>query len=1094
MTGAVRAGIPTSKMVPPSHPAAHVSRARLERELDEVVSRRLTAVMAGAGFGKTVLLATWAETVRAAWYRIDRDDVVLTRFMHGLVAALRPRVATLDGELGALVGAAEGPHGDDLARAESFGGLLAEHLDAQAIGELVVVLDDVHELAPGSASARLVEVLCRHGPPSLRIVLGSRSEPPFAVDRLRASAQLLELDAAALAFTAEETAALLEQLTGPRAHRLAAAVHELTAGWPAAVRLAGEALRPAHRDDAQALDRLRRPGRPLLSYLVEEVLGHESPEGRELVRRMAVLERFTVELCGHLGVPHAEETLARLARRGVFLDTEQADGWLRLHALVRDAVRATHPVEVTERTAILVATAAWCVDHGHLDEALRLLLDADDRAGIADLLANRGRELLATGAVATVAAAGARVPLSAATASAHLVIGEARQVLGRWDEALASFRCAAGDADTLAPALAWRMGLIAHLRGDLDEALATYARARLDDADPADAAMLLAWDASARWLRGDIDRCRDHADRALATARRCGDPEALAAAYTIAAMIAAWDGDRRANYTLYLQAYEAAEQAGNVLQRIRIHVNRGSRSTEEGDYDAAINELDVAIRLAELTGFAAFHGLALSNRGEANLRLGRLDEAAADYEAAKLVQQGLGSGLVAYALAGIGHVRRERGDLTLARAAYEEAIDVAEAAGDRQGLTPALAGLARIVVGEDPEQATALAARAVGEAHEVSDVGAHLSAGWVALGRGRRSDAIEAAVEAAASARRRRDRAGLAESLELTAVAAEQPARHVALLEEAAAIWTELGNPVGCARTELALARLSDADTAHARAAAASQQLRELGVTARASEAAGLLWAVVAGGPDVAIHCLGGFRVLRAGVPVPLAAWQSKKARDLVKILVSRRGRPASREALMDALWPGEDPGRLGNRLSGALSTARAVLDPDRHHVPDHFLYADGGAIGLRTHTAAIDVEAFLDTAAAALAARRAGHREQARPLLLSAEGLYTGDFLEEDLYEPWAAPLREEARATYSSLARALAEDATAVGDWDTAVRHWLRVLDRDPYDEPGHLALVRVLASAGRHGEAHRRYRLYVAGMREIGVEAVPFPTASG
>lgn len=59
------------------------------------MSRWLTAVMAGAGFGKTVLLATWAETVRAAWYRIDPDDAVLTRFMHGLVAALRPRVATL---------------------------------------------------------------------------------------------------------------------------------------------------------------------------------------------------------------------------------------------------------------------------------------------------------------------------------------------------------------------------------------------------------------------------------------------------------------------------------------------------------------------------------------------------------------------------------------------------------------------------------------------------------------------------------------------------------------------------------------------------------------------------------------------------------------------------------------------------------------------------------------------------------------------------------------------------------------------------------------------------------------------------------------
>lgn len=316
MAGAAHAGVATSKVVPPAPPPAQIARPRLEHALDEVVERRLTAVVAGAGFGKTVLLATWAQTVRAAWYRIDRDDAVVTRFMHGLVAALRPRVATLDSELGALVGAAHGPHGDDLARAESFGGLLAEHLDAQAIGELVLVLDDVHELVEHSPSARLVEVLCRHGSPSLRIVLGSRSEPPFAIERLRADGQVLELAAAALAFTAEETAALLEGVLGPRAHQLAGAVHELTDGWPAAVRLAAEALRPDHRDVDHALERLRRPGGPLLSYLVDEVLGDEPPEGRELVRRVAVLERFTVGLCARLGVPGAEATLARLARRG----------------------------------------------------------------------------------------------------------------------------------------------------------------------------------------------------------------------------------------------------------------------------------------------------------------------------------------------------------------------------------------------------------------------------------------------------------------------------------------------------------------------------------------------------------------------------------------------------------------------------------------------------------------------------------------------------------------------------------------------------------------------------------------------------------
>lgn len=1090
MAGPVSTDVPTSKVVPAPRPVAQVPRPRLEDHADDVLGRRLTVVTAGAGFGKTVLLATWAERVRAAWYAIDRGDAVLSTLMRGLVAALRPRVASLAGELASAIGAATGPDVDEHGRAESLGALLAEHLDAHAAGDLVLVLDDVHELAAASPATRLLEVLCRHGPPGLHIVLGSRTEPPFPIARLRGHGQVLELEASELAFTPEETAVLLERLLGHGARDLAAAVHQLTAGWPAAVRLAAEALRPAGRSPGSALERLHRPGGPLFTYLVEEVFAEEPPAARKLVQRVAPLQRFTVELCTHLGVPDAQPTLERLARRGVFLDSGHTDGWLRLHALVREVVLAEEPIDEGERRSVLVDAAAWCAAAGHLEDALRLLAEADEVAGIAELLGARGHELLAAGAVASIAEAGGKVPRCEQTAPAHLVVGEALQVLGRWDEALASFRCAAGEGQQLAPALAWRMGLIAHLRGDIDGALQIYARATLDGADPAAEALLLAWDAGARWLRGDIDRCREHALQALEHARACGDPEALAAAHTVAAMVAAWDGDRRANYTHYLLAYEQAERAGNVLQRIRIHVNRGSHSTEEGDYEAAIGELDVAIRLAELTGFAVFHGLALSNRGDAYLRLGRLDEAAADYEAAKLVQQRIGSSLVAYALRGIGHVRREQGDLVLARAAYEEAVAVAEAAGDAQGLTPALAGLARVLVGEDPEAAQATAERALHQAHGVSEVSARLSVGWVALAGGRVAVAREQAEASASCARLRRDRAGLAEALELAVLASEEPVRQAALLEEAAGIWREVGNPIGAARAELARARLSPAEDGQARAQAAWARLQALGVRARAGEAAGSLHAVTAGGPDVAIRSLGGFRVLRGGAAVSLAAWQSKKARDLLKILVSRRGRPTSREVLMDALWPGEDPGRLGNRLSGALSTVRAVLDPAREHPADRFVQADGAAVGLDTSALSIDVETFLDTAAAALQAWQAGRTDEARPLLVAAESSYAGDFLEEDPYEEWAIPLREEARAAYSAVARILAEDATRACDWDRAVRYWLRVLDHDAYDEPSHLALVTVLSSAGRHGEAHRRYRLYVTGMREIGVEAMPFP----
>ena len=244
----------------------------------------------------------------------------------------------------------------------------------------------------------------------------------------------------------------------------------------------------------------------------------------------------------------------------------------------------------------------------------------------------------------------------------------------------------------------------------------------------------------------------------------------------------------------------------------------------------------------------------------------------------------------------------------------------------------------------------------------------------------------------------------------------------------------------------------------------------------------------------VAINSLGAFRVVREGGMVPLTAWQSKKARTLLKILVARRGRSTARDFLMEALWPEENPDVVTRRLSVALATVRAVLDPEKRHPPDHFIIGDKDAVRLDLANLPIDVEQFLAAAAEGLALYRNGRATEAKPILLAAEGAYDGDFLEEDLYEDWARPLREEARTMYISVSGALAELAEESGDIDNAVRYHFRILEKDSWDEVAHLALVRTLERAGRHGEARRSYRAYVSRMEEIGVPVAPFPAPSG
>ena len=155
---------------------------------------------------------------------------------------------------------------------------------------------------------------------------------------------------------------------------------------------------------------------------------------------------------------------------------------------------------------------------------------------------------------------------------------------------------------------------------------------------------------------------------------------------------------------------------------------------------------------------------------------------------------------------------------------------------------------------------------------------------------------------------------------------------------------------------------------------------------------------------------------------------------------------------------------------------------------------ADASALRVDLANLDVDVETFLADADAGNRLLEAGHVEEAIELLSHAEASYTGDFLEEDPYEDWAASLREEARAAYIRLVSTLAKDANQRGDTNSAIRWFLRLLERDPYDEEAHLRLVSAFEEAGGHGEARRRFRLYVERMEEIAVEAAPFPSAVG
>lgn len=1066
-----------------SLPAAlHVERPLLDNLLGMILQRRLGLVTGGAGWGKTPAVAAWMDRSRTGWLTLAPADAEPVRLARRACEALQPVVT---GDAPAPV-ADRGPdaHRDGW---EPVLAALCTWLRAAAPDGLVLVLDDVDQLPAGGAAAAFLQSLCRDAPEQLHLVLVSRSEPPFPVERLRGQGLVAEVDASHLAFDVAEVETVLRVTVDDRASELASLVSERTGGWPVAVRFAADAMRGLEPEQRRNVaDSLSHPGGRLGNYLAEEVLDREPAQVRELLRHLAVLGETSTTVAHELGYRDAARLLPDLARRGLVQCSPGPEESWRLLPPLADFIRIELRVSAAERTKLHRSAADVFLRRGAHAKALRHLVEAGDDHRAAELLVEHGATLVETGEVAAVLAA---AELSAAALDdprIHRLLGYARQVRGQWAGALDHFQRTGVDQEELEPGLAWRMGLGCQARGEYQEARELYSRARLGRQDTADEARLLAWAASADRMIGEYQRGRELGTRAVAAARECADRGALADAYSAIGLLAAAAGDPRTADANLLVALEAAEAGGDRLELARARAIRAMHLLWQGQPRVALQEAQTVLSLSEQCDNPLGSALGLLHRGSARTLLGRLDEALGDLMTSRDRMQDMGSGLVAWPLSGIGHVHRLRGQLAQARADYEAALAVVEPSRDVVGMGAALTGLARTRAADDIGVARELAERAVALGEGLCHVQALLTRGWVALCAGEQEAAAADADRAAEAARRRRDHPGLAEALELAVMVSREQTRSGGPLAEAIEIWQEAGCPIQEAEARLVADCIAGGHSG-ASGDLAARELAQHGIRLDSVHAAGPLAVLGVSTPRVAIRTLGSFQVLRDGAPIPTTEWQSRKARDLLKILVARR-RPVCREQLIDLLWPEQDPAKAGSRLSVLLSTVRSVLGGDRHDEDGGALRTGGRSVWLDPAHLDVDVERFLVAASAALEAdRRDG---DAGLQLVAAEAAHTGGFLEDDPYSEWATGCREEVRATYLAVVRALANRLRSAGDHDGAVRYTLRLIDVDPYDEAAHLDLVETLLESQRPGEARRRYRLYSQQMAELDLPTQPFP----
>jgi LuxR family maltose regulon positive regulatory protein len=424
-----------------------IDRDDLLAALSSAAARKVTIISAPAGSGKTSLLRAWADRpgqpYRLAVTAIQRDRRDAQLFWLDLLDAVRHATGAISGT--------QRPAATPKFNARAMADRVLAEL-AAADGDIMLVVDDLHELNSPESLAQLTRLL-ENLPPHAHAVLATRHDLRLRLHRLRLADELAEIRAADLRFSERETRELLGASGIALSEAGTALLHQRTEGWAAGLRLAAIALAD-HPEPERFVEEFSGSDRTVAEYLIAEMLERQPAEVQQLLLRTSLVDRVNGELADLLtGRSGSERILLELEDANAFavsLDAERT--WFRYHHLFADLLRLELRRALPEEVPGLHRrAAAWFIQHGHVVDGIRHTQAAGDWPEAARLLADYSFSLMLDGQVPTMQALVRAFPHGADRPELALVRAIGDLVQGRLDEAAAHLAVAELHVETTPP-------------------------------------------------------------------------------------------------------------------------------------------------------------------------------------------------------------------------------------------------------------------------------------------------------------------------------------------------------------------------------------------------------------------------------------------------------------------------------------------------------------------------------------------------------------------------------------------------------------------------------------------------------------------
>jgi ATP/maltotriose-dependent transcriptional regulator MalT len=347
--------IDRSRLVPPAIPANSISRKHLFH-LFETDLPGVTVVAAPAGFGKSSLVAQWAQSVErpTVWLSVDPEDSMQSFFAHVLESI---RIA--------FPGFAS-----DFQKEPSPNALNNIKKLTTAVGGIKSGFNFVlnNAATDNPVVADFSQALIDHLPDNVHLVVIRRVTPTTSLARYASLGNLSLITSQDLKFSHEEVSRIADLNAADIDNDQSRRLLEKCDGWPAAVQMITRAIARGNQSTQFEI----QSGSSPLAVLALETINSLNAENKSKISRLVLLSEFDLETAAIvLGEDFSESYINKLATDGLYVSVSSGTNRMyRFNDIVYEVLSQQEFIDPKETRKIHGKLASHFWEKGDYGKAL----------------------------------------------------------------------------------------------------------------------------------------------------------------------------------------------------------------------------------------------------------------------------------------------------------------------------------------------------------------------------------------------------------------------------------------------------------------------------------------------------------------------------------------------------------------------------------------------------------------------------------------------------------------------------------------------------------------------------------------------------